>query len=195
MTFFTNVKNDPFLTKPEYWHLHLNNVMKCHSWEDQWKRKNILQVNLSLASSLVYHSDYLITPKQEVRMGSTLCQSHNSIPVYRKWWKRSFLPFDVPANLSSISTSKLGISTWWFMWTEGESHDASGESNEYGHKVCDTCDKNCLQRSSCTFQVFVANHTSMIDFVILEQMTAFAVIMQKHPGWVGEPICSIPFCD
>ncbi|OAE20071.1 hypothetical protein AXG93_2584s1550 [Marchantia polymorpha subsp. ruderalis] len=34
-------------------------------------------------------------------------------------------------------------------------------------------------------QIFVANHTSMIDFIILEQMTAFAVIMQKHPGWVG----------
>ncbi|PKA60207.1 Lysophospholipid acyltransferase LPEAT1 [Apostasia shenzhenica] len=34
-------------------------------------------------------------------------------------------------------------------------------------------------------QVFVANHTSMIDFIILEQMTPFAVIMQKHPGWVG----------
>ncbi|ONK65916.1 uncharacterized protein A4U43_C06F2310 [Asparagus officinalis] len=34
-------------------------------------------------------------------------------------------------------------------------------------------------------QVFVANHTSMIDFIILEQMAAFAVIMQKHPGWVG----------
>jgi glycerol-3-phosphate O-acyltransferase 3/4 len=34
-------------------------------------------------------------------------------------------------------------------------------------------------------QVFVANHTSMIDFVILEQMTAFAVIMQKYTGWVG----------
>eukprot|EP00898_Chlorokybus_atmophyticus_P000339 jgi/Chlat1/1305/Chrsp118S01717 len=34
-------------------------------------------------------------------------------------------------------------------------------------------------------QVFVANHTSMIDFVLLEQVTAFAVIMQKHPGWVG----------
>ncbi|CAL5072370.1 unnamed protein product [Urochloa decumbens] len=34
-------------------------------------------------------------------------------------------------------------------------------------------------------EVFVANHTSMIDFIILEQMTAFAVIMQKHPGWVG----------
>lgn len=31
----------------------------------------------------------------------------------------------------------------------------------------------------------MANHTSMIDFVILEQMTAFVVIMQKHPGWVG----------
>jgi hypothetical protein len=26
----------------------------------------------------------------------------------------------------------------------------------------------------------------MIDFIILEQMTAFAVIMQKHPGWVGK---------
>eukprot|EP00897_Mesotaenium_endlicherianum_P007428 jgi/Mesen1/6713/ME000344S05996 len=36
-----------------------------------------------------------------------------------------------------------------------------------------------------TNQVFVANHTSMIDFIILEQLTAFAVIMQKHPGWVG----------
>ncbi|XP_031391022.1 glycerol-3-phosphate acyltransferase 9-like [Punica granatum] len=34
-------------------------------------------------------------------------------------------------------------------------------------------------------QVFVANHTSMIDFIVLEQMTAFALIMQKHPGWVG----------
>eukprot|EP00850_Spirogloea_muscicola_P015377 SM000117S25497 [mRNA] locus=s117:148653:152355:- [translate_table: standard] len=34
-------------------------------------------------------------------------------------------------------------------------------------------------------QVFVANHTSMIDFIVLEQATAFAVIMQKHPGWVG----------
>lgn len=37
-------------------------------------------------------------------------------------------------------------------------------------------------------QVFVANHTSMIDFIILEQVTPFAVIMQKHPGWVGESI-------
>lgn len=34
----------------------------------------------------------------------------------------------------------------------------------------------------------MANHTSMIDFIVLEQMTAFAVIMQKHPGWVGECI-------
>lgn len=40
--------------------------------------------------------------------------------------------------------------------------------------------------SSALVQVFVANHTSMIDFIILEQMTAFAVIMQKHPGWVGK---------
>ncbi|KAM0846091.1 hypothetical protein ACQ4PT_055902 [Festuca glaucescens] len=38
--------------------------------------------------------------------------------------------------------------------------------------------------SSRPYQVSVANHTSMIDFIILEQMTAFAVIMQKHPGWV-----------
>eukprot|EP00271_Cylindrocystis_brebissonii_P019136 TRINITY_DN56_c0_g1_i2.p1 TRINITY_DN56_c0_g1~~TRINITY_DN56_c0_g1_i2.p1 ORF type:complete len:389 (+),score=73.71 TRINITY_DN56_c0_g1_i2:172-1338(+) len=36
-----------------------------------------------------------------------------------------------------------------------------------------------------TKTVWVANHTSMIDFIILEQVTAFAVIMQKHPGWVG----------
>ncbi|KAI3709923.1 hypothetical protein L2E82_39692 [Cichorium intybus] len=34
-------------------------------------------------------------------------------------------------------------------------------------------------------KVFVANHTSMMDFIILEQMAAFAVIMQKNPGWVG----------
>jgi hypothetical protein len=42
-------------------------------------------------------------------------------------------------------------------------------------------------------QVFVANHASMIDFVILEQMTAFAVIMQKHPGWVGKLFLSFFF--
>ena len=34
-------------------------------------------------------------------------------------------------------------------------------------------------------QVFVANHTSMVDFIILEQTTPFAVIMQRHGGWVG----------
>ena len=34
-------------------------------------------------------------------------------------------------------------------------------------------------------QVYVANHTSMVDFMILEQATPFAVIMQKHGGWVG----------
>lgn len=39
-------------------------------------------------------------------------------------------------------------------------------------------------------QVFVANHTSMIDFIILEQMTPFAVIMQKHGGWVGKSVAN-----
>lgn len=43
-------------------------------------------------------------------------------------------------------------------------------------------------------QVFVANHTSMIDFVILEQMTVFAVIMQKHLGWVGLLQTSVMEC-
>lgn len=38
----------------------------------------------------------------------------------------------------------------------------------------------------------MANHTSMIDFIVLEQMTAFAVIMQKHPGWVGKCLESLP---
>jgi glycerol-3-phosphate O-acyltransferase 3/4 len=33
--------------------------------------------------------------------------------------------------------------------------------------------------------VWVANHTSMIDYVVLCSYTAFAVIMQLHPGWVG----------
>ncbi|CAL9218373.1 unnamed protein product [Arabidopsis halleri] len=35
-------------------------------------------------------------------------------------------------------------------------------------------------------QVYVAHHTSMIDFIVLEQMTAFAIVMQKHPCWVGK---------
>ncbi|GAA0146378.1 hypothetical protein Leryth_012593 [Lithospermum erythrorhizon] len=34
-------------------------------------------------------------------------------------------------------------------------------------------------------QVLVANHTTMIDFIVLGQATAFAATMQKHPGWVG----------
>ena len=34
-------------------------------------------------------------------------------------------------------------------------------------------------------QIFVANHTSMIDFIVLEQIFSFAVIMQAHKGWVG----------
>ena len=33
----------------------------------------------------------------------------------------------------------------------------------------------------------------MIDFIILEQMTAFAVIMQKHPGWVGKSLHLLDF--
>lgn len=53
-----------------------------------------------------------------------------------------------------------------------------------------TCEPSCpIHLKSCNafcWQVFVANHTSMIDFIVLEQMTAFAVIMQKHPGWVGK---------
>lgn len=32
----------------------------------------------------------------------------------------------------------------------------------------------------------------MIDFIVLEQMTAFAVIMQKHPGWVGKSLSVRP---
>jgi len=34
-------------------------------------------------------------------------------------------------------------------------------------------------------QIFVANHTSMIDMIILEQFRTFAVVGQKHTGWVG----------
>uniref|UniRef100_A0A0E0JZD4 Phospholipid/glycerol acyltransferase domain-containing protein n=1 Tax=Oryza punctata TaxID=4537 RepID=A0A0E0JZD4_ORYPU len=34
-------------------------------------------------------------------------------------------------------------------------------------------------------QVFVANHTSIIDFIILEKKTTFAVVMQEYSGWIG----------
>mmetsp|Transcript_20669 Transcript_20669/g.39275 ORF Transcript_20669/g.39275 Transcript_20669/m.39275 type:complete len:499 (+) Transcript_20669:149-1645(+) len=34
-------------------------------------------------------------------------------------------------------------------------------------------------------KVYVANHTSMIDFIILQQVCGHSVIMQKHGGWVG----------
>eukprot|EP00475_Leptophrys_vorax_P030294 TRINITY_DN4527_c0_g1_i3.p1 TRINITY_DN4527_c0_g1~~TRINITY_DN4527_c0_g1_i3.p1 ORF type:complete len:366 (+),score=86.48 TRINITY_DN4527_c0_g1_i3:56-1153(+) len=34
-------------------------------------------------------------------------------------------------------------------------------------------------------QIYVANHTSMIDLIILEQMNTFSAVGQKHPGWVG----------
>ena len=33
--------------------------------------------------------------------------------------------------------------------------------------------------------VWVCNHTSMIDYIILCAYSPFAVIMQLHPGWVG----------
>jgi glycerol-3-phosphate O-acyltransferase 3/4 len=33
--------------------------------------------------------------------------------------------------------------------------------------------------------VFVANHSSMIDFIILLQSHPYAVVGQHHPGWVG----------
>jgi glycerol-3-phosphate O-acyltransferase 3/4 len=33
--------------------------------------------------------------------------------------------------------------------------------------------------------VWVSNHTSMIDYIILCACSPFAVIMQLHPGWVG----------
>lgn len=33
--------------------------------------------------------------------------------------------------------------------------------------------------------VFVANHTSMIDMILLTTFLPFAVVGQKHPGWVG----------
>jgi glycerol-3-phosphate O-acyltransferase 3/4 len=34
-------------------------------------------------------------------------------------------------------------------------------------------------------QIYVANHSSMIDMIILSQVHTFAVVGQKHPGWVG----------
>ena len=33
--------------------------------------------------------------------------------------------------------------------------------------------------------VWVCNHTSMIDYIILTAYSPFAVIMQLHLGWVG----------
>jgi len=34
-------------------------------------------------------------------------------------------------------------------------------------------------------QIYVANHTSMIDVIVLQQMNTFSLVGQKHPGWVG----------
>jgi Acyltransferase len=40
--------------------------------------------------------------------------------------------------------------------------------------------------------VWVCNHTSMIDYIILTAYSPFAVIMQLHPGWVStvKPYCN-----
>ena len=38
------------------------------------------------------------------------------------------------------------------------------------------------RRGGC---VYVSNHTSMIDYHVVAQVSLFACIMQKHPGWVG----------
>ena len=38
---------------------------------------------------------------------------------------------------------------------------------------------------ACKGRVWVSNHTSMIDFLVLSQVTPFATVMQKHPGWLG----------
>ena len=34
-------------------------------------------------------------------------------------------------------------------------------------------------------RVWVANHTSMIDYIVLCAFSPFAAIMQLHPGWVS----------
>ncbi|MES1910062.1 MAG: hypothetical protein MHM6MM_002723, partial [Cercozoa sp. M6MM] len=34
-------------------------------------------------------------------------------------------------------------------------------------------------------QIYVANHTSMIDMIILQQAHSYAVVGQQHKGWVG----------
>ena len=34
-------------------------------------------------------------------------------------------------------------------------------------------------------QIYVANHTSMIDVIVLSQMNTFSLVGQKHPGWIG----------
>jgi glycerol-3-phosphate O-acyltransferase 3/4 len=34
-------------------------------------------------------------------------------------------------------------------------------------------------------RIYVANHTSMIDMIVLSQANSFSLVGQKHPGWVG----------
>ena len=74
-------------------------------------------------------------------------------------------------------------------WTSSQHAPSAGISHIAINiaSKCLSCQPLFLLVNSSSFeQVFVANHTSMIDFIILEQMAAFAVIMQKHPGWVGK---------
>jgi glycerol-3-phosphate O-acyltransferase 3/4 len=35
------------------------------------------------------------------------------------------------------------------------------------------------------FQIYVSNHTSMIDLLVLQQANTFAVVGQKHKGWIA----------
>jgi len=39
--------------------------------------------------------------------------------------------------------------------------------------------------TACKGRVWVCNHTSMVDFLVISQVTPFATVMQKHPGWLG----------
>lgn len=105
--------------------------------------------------------------------------------------------------LTSLTWLIFSRDVWWSWYAVSLLHLGLGLSNTMVHGlaydlsryVCHhnlyfICEPSSLIHLkltyACYWQVFVANHTSMIDFIVLEQMTAFAVIMQKHPGWVGK---------
>lgn len=105
--------------------------------------------------------------------------------------------------LLSLALVNFLRGAWWSWYAVSLLHLGLGLSNTMAHDlaydlnryICCynwnlTCEPSSLillkSRYAFYWQVFVANHTSMIDFIVLEQMTAFAVIMQKHPGWVGK---------